>query len=141
MTITWQWALLAIGLLWGVQAIGTALQMRHYRAVLSSVTTRWTDGFVGTGAAPARFNRGVIAILVADRDLCVREAFVMQGRTVFAKFRRLPDLAGHTLDEMRRGDLLRGEYARYAKAFAGCVAQIEHAAGTQPAAPSGAQFA
>ena len=141
MTISWQWALLAIGLLWGVQVIGTALQMRHYRAVLASVTTRWSDGFVGTGAARARFGRGVIAILVADRDLTVREAFVMQGRTVFAKFRRLPDLVGHSVAEVRQGDIFRDGGARYAEAFAGCVAQIERAAGPQAAAPSGAQFA
>ena len=139
--ISWQWALLAIGLLWGVQIFGTALQMRHYRKVLGAVTTQWNDGFVGTGAAPARFGRGVIAILVADADLQVREAFVMQGRTVFAKFRRLPDLAGHTLAELRRGDVFRRDHARYAQAFAGCIAQIEKAAGAPPAAPAGAQFA
>ncbi|WP_288048813.1 transcriptional regulator GutM [Acidiphilium sp.] len=141
MTINWQWALLAIGLLWGVQIVGTVLQMSHYRRVLGAVTTRWQDGFVGTGAAPARFGRGIIAILVADNDLRVREAFVMQGRTVFAKFRRLPDLDGRTLAELRNGDAFRRDHARYMQAFAGCVAQIEKAAGATPAVPAGAQFA
>ncbi len=128
MSVTWQWGLLAFGLLWALQVAGTAFQMRHYRKVLGAVTGRWNDGYVGTGAARGRFGRGVIAIVVTDQQRQVREAFVMQGRTVFAKFRRLPELTGRSLDEIRQGLAARRDGRRLAEAFAGCVAQIERAA-------------
>ena len=129
MSLYWQYGMLILGVLWGIQVLGTMLQMRHYRSVLNEVTTRWRDGYVGTGAAHASLGRGAIAILATDRDKCVREAFVMQGRTVFAKFRRLPDLVGRSLDEVRQGNGLSHNNARLVQAFAGCVGQIETAAG------------
>ncbi len=128
MTFNWQYGLLILGLLWGLQVVGTMLQMRHYRTVLNGVTARWRDGYVGTGAAYASLGRGVIAILVTDCDQRVREALVMQGRTVFAKFRRLPELDGCSLEQVRDGMPFKGGNAKLAKAFAGCVGQIEGAA-------------
>ena len=128
MTFNWQYGLLILGVLWGLQVVGTILQMRHYRTVLHGVTARWRDGYVGTGAAHASLGRGVIAILVTDGDQHVREALVMQGRTVFAKFRRLPELDGCSLAQVREGVPFKGGNVRLAKAFAGCVGQIEGAA-------------
>lgn len=124
----WQYLLLAFAVLWGLQIAGTALQMRHLRRVLASLTERWNDGFIGTGAARARFGRGVIAILVTDRDGTVRESLVMQGRTVFAKFRAYPPLAGRSIADIKSGDVFRGKGANLATAFANCVAQIERVA-------------
>ena len=66
MSLNWQYGLLILGVLWGVQVLGTMLQMRHYRSVLNEVTTRWRDGYVGTGAAHASLGRGAIAILVRN---------------------------------------------------------------------------
>jgi glucitol operon activator protein len=81
----WQWALLALALLWGVQSLGVWFQMRHYSDVLKGVTSRYSDGFVGAGHVRGRFGKGVIVMIVVDRDLKVRRFLEMSGRTVFAK--------------------------------------------------------
>ena len=128
MQLTWQYGLLAFAVLWALQIAGTAFQMRHYQAVLAGLAGRWNDGFIGTGNAHARFGRGVIAILVVGPAGIVREALVMQGRTVLAKFHPLPELAGRSLDEVRGGAMFGRDRARLATAFGRCVEQVDRIA-------------
>ena len=99
----WRTLLLAFGILWAVQVAGTALQMRHYRRFIATLVARWSDGAIGSGNARARFGRGVIAVLVVSPGGIVREAFAMQGRTVWAKFRPLDALRGRELAAVRDG--------------------------------------
>ena len=80
--MSWGTGLLLFGLCWPLQIAGTMLQMRHYRRVLDRLSTQWSDGYVGTGSARARFGRGAITILVVSPSGAVRQALVMQGRTV-----------------------------------------------------------
>lgn len=97
----WQWALLALALLWGVQSLGVWFQMRHYADVLKGVTSRYTDGFVGAGHVRGRFGKGVIVLIVVDRDLNIRRFLEMNGRTVFAKFKRQEAFEGMALETLR----------------------------------------
>ncbi len=78
----WQWALLALALLWGFQSLGVWFQMRHYSDVMKGITSKYSDGFVGAGHVRGRFGRGVIVLLVVDRNLVVRRFLQMSGRTV-----------------------------------------------------------
>ena len=98
----WQWALLALALLWGVQSLGVWFQMRHYSDVLKVVTSRYSDGFVGAGHVRGRFGKGVIVMIVVDRDLKVRRFLEMSGRTVFAKFKRQEAYEGMPFNALRR---------------------------------------
>lgn len=93
----WQIALLLLGLMWLLQAVGTWLQMRHYREVMGSVEGRWSDGFLGVGTARASLGRGVILMLVLGPDDVIRDLLVMEGRSVLAKFKRLDRYSGRTL--------------------------------------------
>jgi len=120
----WQSALLVLGVLWALQSLGTYLQMRHYRRVLGDITTRWADGYVGVGVAKASFGRGVIAMLVVGADDLVREALVMEGRSVFAKFVPLPDLTGMPAAELRVGTPFAGA-ANRAAAFRQALEQVD----------------
>ncbi|MBA8838874.1 glucitol operon activator protein [Ochrobactrum sp. RH2CCR150] len=98
----WQWALLALALLWGIQSLGVWFQMRHYSDVLKGVTSRYSDGFVGAGHVRGRFGKGVIVMIVVDRDLKIRRFLEMSGRTVFAKFKRQEAYEGMSLNALRR---------------------------------------
>jgi len=135
----WQSALLVLGVLWALQSVGTYLQMRHYRRVLGDITTRWADGYVGVGVAKANFGRGVIAILVVGADERVREALVMEGRSVFAKFVSLPELAGVPAAELRAG--ARASSANRTAAFRQALEQIDRLRASDDEAPASARMA
>jgi glucitol operon activator protein len=126
--MTWEHGLLLFGLCWALQIAGTALQMRHYRKVLGGLTTRWGDGFIGSGSARARFGRGALTILVVAPSGIVREALVMQGRTVWAKFKPMPALAGIDIEAVRNGAAFTPRDARLAEAFRHSVEQIDRIA-------------
>lgn len=97
----WAVLLLVLGCLWVLQTVGTYFQMSHYRRVLGGITARGSDGFVGVGNAKSRFGKGVILILVVDRDGFIERALKMHGRTVFARFEEAKMLVGLSVDELR----------------------------------------
>lgn len=96
--------LLALGIVWALQIVGTWYQMRHYQRVLSGIARDEDKGYVGVGNARARFGKGVILILVAEDDGEITRSLRMRGRTVFARFREFPELAGKHLDDLRDED-------------------------------------
>ena len=124
----WQIGLLAFAVLWGLQVVGTAMQMRHYKRTLDAIGERWNDGFVGSGSARAQFGAGAIAIVVASPDMTVRQVLVMRGRTVFAKFQPRPDLVGVAVAKLRDGDGRASKAARADAAIKLAVAQIDRIA-------------
>jgi glucitol operon activator protein len=97
----WQIALLVLGLAWIVQSIGVWLQVRHYQRTFSVVRRRWSDGRLGTGAAPGRIGKGVIVLLVISPAGIVRQLHAMEGRSVFAKFQDRAEFAGLSLDDLK----------------------------------------
>ena len=131
--MNWQTGLLLFGLCWALQVAGTVLQMRHYRQVLDRLSREWDDGFIGSGSARARFGRGAITILVVSPGGIVRKALVMQGRTVWAKFRPLPALVGIDLDRFRNGTACPQRQARLSEAFQRAAEQIDRIAGQRAA--------
>lgn len=122
----WQEMLLLFAALWAVQAAGTWRQMQHYRHVMGEISGHWPDGCVGASASRGTLGRGVVAIVVAgtDRDAPVRQVLLMEGRSVFAKFREVPAAAGAALTNLTSiADLSTGPRARQT-AVAGAVEQI-----------------
>lgn len=133
----WEIALLALGLAWIVQSAGVWLQMRHYQRTFTTVRTRWSDGRLGTGAAPGRLGQGVIVILVISPTGVVRQVYAMQGRSVFAKFKDCTELCGLSLDDLkhraRAGEIKGG----LALALSKAIEQIENLKDTVPAKTQG----
>jgi len=95
----WQIALIAFAIAWAFQAVGVWRQTQHYHETFADLRSRWHDGEMGAGAAPARFGKGVIALIVVSPSGDIRAARAMVGRTVFAKFSELRDLEGLSLEE------------------------------------------
>ena len=121
----WRTLLLAFGVLWAVQIAGTALQMRHLRRFLRGLGARLSVGSIVSGNARARFGRGVIAVLVVSPSGLVRQAFAMQGRTVWATFKPLSSLEGAELGAIRSGRAFPPADQRLAEAFRRAVEQID----------------
>ncbi len=108
---TWVWVLLALGVVWILQMVGTHVQMSHYRSVLGGITREGGKGYVGAGNAKARFGKGVILIMVCNEDDVVKRALRMRGMTVFARFEEARDLLGLSLDDLRE-EGLEGPYEK-----------------------------
>lgn len=119
----WQQGLILLVVLWACQAAGTWMQMRHYGRVMRGIAQSWPDGFVGSGAARGTLGRGVVAIVVASPDDAVRQVFLMEGRSVFAKFR--PFDIGDGTSVAAIADRVGQQSKGRRKAVAGAVSQID----------------
>lgn len=105
----WQWGLLLLGVVWALQSLGVWLQMRHYSDVFKGISNRFEDGFVGAGNSKGRLHKGTIALIVVAPDMTVRRLMVMNGRSVFTKFKRLEQFEGVALDRIRSSPAIMGE--------------------------------
>lgn len=124
----WQWALLLLAAVWGLQSLGVWLQMRHYSDVLKGITDKYNDGFVGAGNYRGRFKKGTIALVVVTPDLVVRRLLTMTGRSVFTKFKRHEQFEGVPLDEIRTNPAIMGEgEPGVAEAVKRAIEQIDRA--------------
>lgn len=127
----WQICLILLVIMWILQAVGTWLQMRHYRSVMRSIEGRWNDGYLGIGNARSSFGRGVILMVVVGPDETVRELLTMEGRSVLAKFRPLEEFRGRSLASLREDEAFNKVRGR-AKALDQAIQQIEKARSKQP---------
>ena len=130
----WQIALAVLVVAWSAQALGTYVQMRHYSDVMGEVTGTWSDGYMGTGNARSALGAGVILMLIVGPDRLVRRVLIMQGRSVFARFKRVEELEGKPLAALDSSPALSSKGSRSALSIA--LSQVEKAASkeTVPAA-------
>jgi glucitol operon activator protein len=94
--------LLLLALMWACQLVAAWLQMRYYRTVVRRTAGQWTSGFLGASSFKPRLGPGAIAIVVIDNESRVCEALSMSGLSVFARFKKLGDLAGSPLSEFKQ---------------------------------------
>jgi glucitol operon activator protein len=123
----WQIALIVLAIVWALQALGTFVQMRHYRDVMGAISRRRSDGYLGAGNARSTFGKGVILVLVVAPDAQVRRLLVMEGRSVLAKFKPLSEFEGRSLDELRAGKAFGETQKGREKALAMAIEQIDRA--------------
>ncbi|WP_061931776.1 transcriptional regulator GutM [Aureimonas sp. AU22] len=97
----WQAALALLALAWALQCVGTVIQVGRYRAAFRDVGSSSTDGWMGVGKGGGALRGGAIAMIVVAPDGRVRRATSLQGRTVFAKARRLHELEGRLASDLR----------------------------------------
>ena len=121
----WQIALLVLIAAWLVQSAGVWLQMRHYRQTFEALRSQWADGTLGAGAAPGRLGKGVIALVVVDPQKIVRKTCVMQGRSVFTKFKDRPEFDGIAIGEFKSIVAAPGFERAAGIAFSKAIEQIE----------------
>lgn len=132
----WQWGLLLLGVVWALQSLGVWLQMRHYSDVFKGISNRFEDGFVGAGNSKGRLHKGTIALIVVAPDMTVRRLMVMNGRSVFTKFKRLEQFEGVALDRIRSDPAIMGAgEAGVTEAVRRAVEQIDLARSKQGRQP------
>lgn len=91
------WLSLLLFGMFTLSMLASYFQHRYYLRVVNDLARQFhRSGFaLASGRCKGR-SRGAIAILVVRRDDpdVIERAMIMQGRTVFARFRERPELAG-----------------------------------------------
>ncbi|WP_209123983.1 transcriptional regulator GutM [Alkalihalobacillus sp. BA299] len=96
----WGWFIAIFIGMWLVQFLLTKVQMKNYQDTLKKLSNR-PSGFLGVGVQKQKIGIGVIAILVTDVKGKIVESEVMQGVTVFSRFKSFTKFNGLSLDECK----------------------------------------
>ncbi|MFD2705012.1 transcriptional regulator GutM [Salibacterium lacus] len=107
--------------IWTLQFLLTHLQVKHYQGKIREMS-RKHKGYLGTGYFKKRFGNGAVMLVVCDDETKIKEAKVMKGLTVFARFRTIKKLIGLTLEESRDLETLT---VKESSALAGAAGMIE----------------
>ncbi len=130
----WQFGLILLAVVWVLQAIGTWVQMRHYRTVMGGISRQWADGHLGAGNSRSVLGKGMILILIIGPDDIVRRLMLMEGRSVFARFKVMEGFEGLRLAALRDPAVAEGRPKLAARkgfrvALGQALEQIERARG------------
>ena len=81
------------------QGILGFIQIKHFTAVYSEMRRK---GRVAIGRKSGKVRAGTIVMLALDAEGIILDARKIQGTTVLAKFKRLPDITGYHIFELSR---------------------------------------
>ncbi|OXS76752.1 transcriptional regulator GutM [Domibacillus enclensis] len=96
----WGYLLAGFVVLWLLQIYLTTRQMRHYRATIQKMSRR-ESGYLGVGVEKKKLGSGTVLILVTDENGVVEECRVMNGVTVFAKFKKCKRFIGQHISTLQ----------------------------------------
>ncbi len=107
-----------------LQILGARLQVRQYQAAVRRLRQR---GNVGIGGRKGRFGPGCIVLLACSGDGTIVGAEVMQGMTIFSRFRPVPDLYGQSVYDLKREyESLPDKRRRHYKGYEQAVDALIH---------------
>lgn len=85
-----------------IQATGTYVQVQQYKKAVRRLHKK---GNVGIGSRRSRLKNNIV-IIACNSDGVILDAELMEGLTVFTKFKKIPEVIGKNVFE------LHDEYAR-----------------------------
>ena len=85
-----------------IQATGTYVQVRQYKKAVRRLHKK---GNVGIGSRRSRLKNNIV-IIACNSEGLILDAELMEGLTVFTKFKKMPEVIGRNIFE------LRDEYAK-----------------------------
>jgi glucitol operon activator protein len=96
---TWGWFIAIFIGMWLVQFSLTKLQMKNYQATIRRMSKR-PSGYLGVGIQKQKIGIGVIAIVVTNENGTIEECEVMQGVTVFTRFKPFKGYEGMHINKL-----------------------------------------
>ena len=89
-------------LLFGLQVVGTHLQVKEYKRAVREMHKL---GNVGIGARRRKLGPSNIVVIACNSDGVILDGRIMQGMTILSRFRPMADIVGRTVYD------LHAEYA------------------------------
>ena len=88
--------IILIILVWALQCIFTLFQLKYFNREYINLRKK---GFVLIGKQRSRISRGCVILLLITREGDILDSRVMNGYTVFTKFRALPSVKNRNIME------------------------------------------
>jgi len=82
-----------------IQVIGTHIQVKQYRKAVSRLHKL---GNIGIGAQRRKIGPGNIVIIACKNDGMITGGEMMEGITIFNRFKTLSDIAGKSIYDLKR---------------------------------------
>lgn len=98
---TWGWFIAIFIGMWLIQFLLTKLQMKNYQTTIRRMSKR-PSGYLGVGIQKQKIGIGVIAIVVTNEDGTIEECEVMQGVTVFTRFKPFTAYEGMHMNKLNQ---------------------------------------
>lgn len=95
-------------------------QVKYYNEKVNDIYHRHSNGYLGIGLDKGRFHGRNIVVIVIDENNSIKEAQILSGSSVFAKFRTMEDLVGEYLNTI----LDKKSYLKYSKSINNAIEQI-----------------
>ena len=80
-----------------IQALGTYVQVRQYKKAVRRLHKK---GNVGIGSRRSRIKNNIV-IIACNSEGIITDAEIMEGFTVFTNFKKIPDIIGKDIFELR----------------------------------------
>ncbi len=98
---TWGWFIAIFIGMWLIQFLLTKLQMKNYQTTIRRMSKR-PSGYLGVGIQKQKIGIGVIAIVVTNENGTIEECEVMQGVTVFTRFKPFTAYEGMHINKLKQ---------------------------------------
>ncbi|WNS78646.1 transcriptional regulator GutM [Domibacillus sp. DTU_2020_1001157_1_SI_ALB_TIR_016] len=95
----WGYLLAGFVIMWLLQFYLTARQMKHYQMTVRRMSNR-EGGYLGVGVEKKKLGSGTVLVLVTNEEGIVEECRVMNGVTVFAKFKNHHKFTGKHISSL-----------------------------------------
>lgn len=95
-------------------------QVKYYNEKVNEIYHRYSSGYMGIGLDKGRFHGRDIVIIIIDENNYIKEAQILSGSSVFAKFKTMEDLVGAYLNTI----LDKKSYLKYSKSIDNAIEQI-----------------
>ncbi|QIQ20700.1 transcriptional regulator GutM [Zophobihabitans entericus] len=85
------------------QSVLSFMQVRYYQKHMHKIAQQYTGKsghHLYSSMERKRFGSSAIALLVINDDKVIQECQIMQGKSIFAKFRDLPNFKNQNLSQM-----------------------------------------
>lgn len=82
----WGYIIVGFVLMWALQIILSSFQLKHYNKTIKAMS-QGRSGYLGVGVDKRRYGIGSVIIIVCDKDGIVTASKILEGVTVFQRFK------------------------------------------------------
>lgn len=86
-----------------LQSILSFMQIRYYHRCMYKITQQYSNSknyYLYSSMERKRFGSSAIVVIVVDQNYVIKECQILQGKSIFARFKALPQFYGQSLSQI-----------------------------------------